>query len=394
MLNSRWLGILLALLALAVLLSACATATPAPTATTAPTSNATPTPATTSTTASGGTTVTVFAASSLTDSFKEIGAQFQAAHPGVKVNFNFAGSQQLRAQLEQGARADVFASANATEMTNARDKGLVGNDDEVFVMNRLIVILPKNNPGKITQLQDLSKPGLKVVIADPSVPVGQYASQMLDKMSADPTFGANFKAQVMKNVVSQETDVKQVVAKVQLGEADAGVVYTTDAQAAASALTPLTIPDKFNQIASYPIVALKAAPQPQLAQAFVAYVLAAEGGQKILQKWGFIPASPEIVATQNITVIAASGNKTVLSPSDLKALPRVEVKQYALVGKTRGPLGTADYAGAALKDVLLKADPSLSASSAISITLTAGDGFKVTVTPQEAFAPQATSQRF
>ncbi len=236
-------------------------------------------------------TLTVFAAASLTESFTEIGKQFEAANPGVKVTFNFAGSQQLRAQLDQGARADVFASANTKEMTTAiiSDSLAVSGTQHTFVTNRLAVILPKSNPGKITTLADLARPGLKIDLADPSVPVGQYALDMLAKMSQDAALGAEFKDKVVANVVSREDNVKSVVAKVQLGEADAGVVYTTDiTPGAAKNLTVLDVPDKFNVIATYPIAPLRDAPNPELADQFVAWVLSSKG-QQVLAQYGFTP---------------------------------------------------------------------------------------------------------
>lgn len=235
-------------------------------------------------------TLTVFAAASLTESFTEIGKQFKAANPGVRVTFNFAGSQQLRAQLEQGAKADVFASANAKEMATAiiSDSVVVSGTQRTFVTNRLAVILPKSNPGKITSPADLARPGLKLDLADLSVPVGQYALDMLGKMSQDAALGAAFKDKVMANVVSREDNVKSVVAKVRLGEADAGIVYTTDITTdAAKELTTLDVPDKFNVIATYPIAPLKDAHEPKLASQFVEWVLSPKG-QQVLAQYGFI----------------------------------------------------------------------------------------------------------
>jgi molybdate transport system substrate-binding protein len=281
--------VLAVLLALIVLLAACATpATPAPTG--APTSvpaaaiSASPAKAP----PAAPQTLTVFAAASLTESFGELGQQFEKANPGVKVLLSFAGSQQLRAQLEQGAQADVFASANTKEMDGAIQSSLiVSGTQKTFARNRLVVIFPKDNPGKIAALADLAKPGLKLVVADKAVPVGQYTLDMLAKMSKDPAYGADFADKVQKNVVSRENDVKAVVAKVSLGEADAGVVYTTDASAAAAKLGDLTIPDQFNQLATYPIATLAKSPQPELAKQFIALVLS-DAGQALLAKYGFI----------------------------------------------------------------------------------------------------------
>jgi molybdate transport system substrate-binding protein len=233
-------------------------------------------------------TLTVLAAASLTDAFSEIGQDFEAAHPGVKVAFNFAGSQILSTQLIQGAAADIFASANHTEMDKVVDAGLVQEEAvQDFLTNRLTVILPEDNPAGIQTLQELARPGLKLVMADSAVPAGKYARQALDIMSADISFGIDFKTKVLANVASNETDVKLVVAKVQLGEADAGIVYISDA-VAATELKTISIPPEFNIIAKYPIAALSNAPQPGLASDFVTAVLSAQG-QAILQKWGFTP---------------------------------------------------------------------------------------------------------
>jgi molybdate transport system substrate-binding protein len=270
----RLAAVLLAL----VLATACAS--PAPTAATPPDASPTARPS--------KRTLTVFAAASLTESFKELGQQFEATHPGVNVLFNFAGSQQLRAQLEQGAPADVFASANAKEMNGAIESSLVvSGTQQTFAANRLVVIYPKGNPGNLTSLADLGRPGVKLVVADKAVPVGQYTLEMLAKMSEDPAYGADFADRVQKNVVSLEQDVKAVVTKVRLGEADVGVVYSTDAAAAAGDALALDIPDRFNQPASYPIAPLAKAPQPDLARQFVELVLS-DAGQQALAARGFV----------------------------------------------------------------------------------------------------------
>ncbi len=235
--------------------------------------------------------LTVMAAASLLDAFNDLGAQFQASHPGVTVTFNFAGSHQLAQQIASGAPADVFASANQAQMTVAVKTGRIdANAAKFFVQNRLVVIFPKDNPGKLARLQDLSRPGLKLVFAAKEVPVGQYSLDFLKKGSQDPAFGADFQAAVLKNVVSYEDNVKSVLTKVALGEADAGIVYTTDAASDPNAkVSELAIPDALNVIASYPIAALRDSSHPALAQAFVDLVLSTQG-QATLQKYGFIPA--------------------------------------------------------------------------------------------------------
>lgn len=232
-------------------------------------------------------TVSVFAAASLTDAFTEIGKNFEAVNPGVTVAFNFAGSQALRTQIEQGATPDVFASANKTEMDNLIAGSFVAQDTpQVFLNNKLVVILPANNPAGVSKLEDLARSGVKLVLAAEEVPVGKYARQALDQMNGP--FGSDFKDKVLANVVSNEDNVKQVVAKVQLGEADAGIVYTSDAVAAPD-LKTIEIPTELNVIAKYPIAPLVNSKHTDLAKTFIDYVLSPEG-QAILQKWGFTPA--------------------------------------------------------------------------------------------------------
>jgi molybdate transport system substrate-binding protein len=231
-------------------------------------------------------TLNVFAAASLTDAFTEIGKAFEAAHPGVTVTFNFAGSQALRTQIEEGAPADVFASANKTEMDNLTSGGFVTQTaPQIFLANKLVVILPAENPARLENLEDLAKPGMKLVLAAEEVPVGKYARQALDQMNGQ--FGSDFADKVLANVVSNEDNVKQVVAKVQLGEADAGIVYTSDAVAAPD-LKTMEIPAALNVVAEYPIAALSTSANAELAVAFMDYVLSADG-QAILKKWGFAP---------------------------------------------------------------------------------------------------------
>ncbi|HWO71971.1 MAG TPA: molybdate ABC transporter substrate-binding protein, partial [Dehalococcoidia bacterium] len=163
--------------------------------------------------------VTVFAAASLQDAFSEIAASFEDRHPGVEVEFNFGGSPTLRAQLEQGARADVFASANAEQMELARNSGVVEAESATFARNALVVITPSSNPGRVDAPADLGKRGLKLVLAHPDVPVGDYSRRAISAMAADAAFGTGFEAAVLGNVVSLESNVKQIVAKVELGEA-------------------------------------------------------------------------------------------------------------------------------------------------------------------------------
>ena len=249
----------------------------APVATSAPTASPEPV------------TLTVFAAASLTDAFNEIKGEFEAAHPEVTVAYNFGGSNALAQQLGEGAPADVFASANKKQMDVAIDAGRVVTDTtQVFVRNRLVVIVPKDNPGKVETLQDLATPGLKIILAAKDVPVGQYALDFLDKAVQDATFGATFKDTVLANVVSYEDNVRSVLTKIALGEGDAGIVYTSDVGGdAVQDVITLEIPDALNTIATYPIGAVKDSAHPDAAQAFIDFVLSADG-QAILERYGFL----------------------------------------------------------------------------------------------------------
>lgn len=234
-------------------------------------------------------TLTVFAAASLTDAFDEIGADFAAARDGAEIVFNYAGSNQLATQIGEGAPADVFASANRTQMQVAIDAGrIVSGAQQTFARNRLVVVTPGDNPAGLAGLADLATPGVKLVLAAKEVPVGQYALDFLDKAEADGSLGAGYKDAVLANVVSYEENVRSVLTKVALGEADAGVVYTSDAAAGAGGVGLIEIPDALNTIATYPIAVLNDSPNADLAQQFVDYVLSPDG-QEILVKYGFIP---------------------------------------------------------------------------------------------------------
>jgi molybdate transport system substrate-binding protein len=236
-------------------------------------------------------TLNVFAAASLTEAFTEIQTKFQTAHANVTITYNFGGSDTLATQITQGAPADVFASANTKQMDVVVKAGQVtGASVQTFAHNRLAVIYPKANPAHLQTLQDLAKSGLRLDLAASTVPVGQYAIDFLTKASADPAFGASFKANVLHNVVSYETDVKIVLTKVSLGEADAGIVYTTDAATKSDSVGTIAIPDNLNSIAVYPIAPVKTSGHADVAAQFVAYVNATDG-QKVLAKYGFLPGS-------------------------------------------------------------------------------------------------------
>lgn len=235
------------------------------------------------------TTLNVFAAASLTQAFTAIGKTFEAANPGTTVSFNFAGSQQLAQQITQGAPVDVFAAANARQMDVVIEAGqVISGTQQTFARNRLVAITPKANPGNVNSLKDLAKSGVKLVLADTSVPVGGYSLTFLDKASKLPEYTATYSPTVLQNVVSYEQNVKAVLSKVVLGEADAGIVYTSDiSQDAADKVSTIDIPDELNVIASYPVAATKDSKNADVAQQFIAYVLSPEG-QEILTKYGFL----------------------------------------------------------------------------------------------------------
>lgn len=234
--------------------------------------------------------IIVYAAASLTDAFGEIASDFQAQHPDARIVYNFAGSQQLAQQLGQGAPADVFASANARQMEVAIEaRRVVSGTPQPFALNRLVVIVPADNHAGITTLQDLAKPGHKVILAAAEVPVGAYSLDFLKKASASVEFGPTYSETVLSNVVSYEENVRSVLSKVVLGEADAGIVYSSDVSGdSADQVGQIEIPDELNTVANYPITTVADSRNPAMAQAFVEYILSAEG-QAILAKFGFIP---------------------------------------------------------------------------------------------------------
>ena len=232
----------------------------------------------------------VAAAASLTDAFSELGGLFESQNPGSRVVFNFGPSSGLRTQIEQGAPADVFASADQAQMDQARTNGIVAGEPRVFARNVLVLVLPRDNPGRIAALADLARPGVRLVTTAPQVPIGAYTRQMLQSMSQDPTYGADFADRVLANVRSEELDVRVVLAKITLGEGDVGVVYATDVTPqVAPEVQMLAIPEAFNVVATYPITVVRGARQPALGQRFVDLTLS-DAGQAVLARYNFQPA--------------------------------------------------------------------------------------------------------
>ena len=233
--------------------------------------------------------LTIMAASSLTEVFTELGRSFESEHPDIKIEFNFAGSQQLAQQLANGARADVFASANQKQMDIAVQNGRVNAQDVIiFAKNQLVVVYPIDNPGKLTSLANLAKPGVKILIAAHEVPVGEYTLEFLAKATQAGSFGQSYKERVLANVVSYETTVKAVVVKVGLGEADAGIVYESDINPISKAkLGQIEIPESINVVATYPIAPILDG-QRDLAKMWIDYLLS-DAGTQILTKYLFTP---------------------------------------------------------------------------------------------------------
>jgi molybdate transport system substrate-binding protein len=222
--------------------------------------------------------INVFAASSLTASFNALGTSFHRANPGVGVKFSYAGTPTLVTQIEQGAPADVFASADTTNMDKLTADGFTSGNSQVFAHNQLEIVVAPGNPKGINALADLAKPGVIYISEGPTVPAGKYSLQALAT------------AGVKVTPKSLETSVSAVIGKIELGEADAGIVYTTDVTAAGSKVQGVPIPAADNVIATYPIVAVKGTKNSEVANAFIAYVLSATG-QSALGTFGFLPAA-------------------------------------------------------------------------------------------------------
>jgi molybdate transport system substrate-binding protein len=236
-------------------------------------------------------TLTVFAATSLTDAFEEIAVAFEAENPGTDVIFNFGASSTLAVQLVEGAPADVFASANHIQMRVVQEGERLSGESRTFARNLLVLITPADNPANIESLRDLANPGVRLVLVAPAAPVRVYTEVMLDRLASVPTYGSAYRAAVLANLVSEEDNVRQVFLKVALGEADAGIVYQSDVTpGSADQVLTIPIPRVVNSLASYPIAVTNDSPNPELAQAFVAYILSNDG-QNVMERWGFLPVN-------------------------------------------------------------------------------------------------------
>lgn len=222
----------------------------------------------------GGGKVTVFAAASLTEAFTELGKQYEAEHDGSSVAFSFGASSDLAGQIDQGAPADVFASADEANMEKVVESGMNDGEPRNFAGNVLEIAVPKGNPAGIKNLDDFADKALKLAICDVEVPCGNAATEVFSKAGVDAS------------IDSYEPDVKSVLTKVELGEVDAGLVYHSDVLAAGDRIDSIAIPKQFEVVNTYPIVAIKDAANPDGAQDFIDLVLS-EDGQAEMKKWGF-----------------------------------------------------------------------------------------------------------
>lgn len=232
--------------------------------------------------------MTIFAAASLTDAYNDIAEQLMSENPNLNIVIETAGSQTLVTQLEEGANADVLATANTSTMDRAVEGNLIAGDPVIFTGNRLVIITPDNNPAGIESIDDLANDGIRLVLANPEVPVGNYSMIAFCDYAGVDVAPEGFIDSINSNLVSEEPDVRHVLAKVQLGEADAGVVYASDATASMLAgveLQVIEFPDSVPTRADYPIAAVEGG-NPELANAFISFVLSDEG-QEILAHYGF-----------------------------------------------------------------------------------------------------------
>lgn len=240
-------------------------------------------------------TLTVFAAASLTQAFTEAAAAFERQHPEYSVRLSFDGSQRLRVQMDHGAQTDVFASADPRQMRLAGESGHLAGAPMDFATNSLAVAVSGKPGVDVRSLGDLAGDNVKLVLAFPEVPAGRYAREVIDLLADDPEFGPQYSANLLKNVVSQEPNVRGVLQKVALGEADAGFVYASDLLLTDDVLA-LPVPPKANVAAVYSVAVLRDAANRESAEKFVRFLASAKG-QGILKTHGFGPANSDTGST-------------------------------------------------------------------------------------------------
>ena len=283
----RLAGVLAALLLVAVACSSAATPVPsaapgAAAATIAPGAGGSPA-------APAPAALTIYGAASLKGALEKAKTAYEAANPGTTLTISTDSSATLETQIEQGAPADVFLSADATNPKKLIDKGLAAGAAVTFAGNKLVVIVPTANPAGIGTPADLARSGIKVIAAGDAVPITKYASQLVANLARESGYPADFVAAYTAYIASKEDNVKAVVAKIELGEGDAGIVYVTDAKASTK-VTTIVVPDAANVPATYAGVVVKASAHADAAAAFLAW-FAGPGGQAILAGYGFLPPS-------------------------------------------------------------------------------------------------------
>jgi molybdate transport system substrate-binding protein len=238
------------------------------------------------TSAAGATTIEIFAAASLSAPLEAAKAAYESSHPGVRLTVALDSSAALRTQIEHGAPADVFLSADTTNPQRLVDAGVAVGPVTLFAGNHLAIVVPKSDRASITEPADLARPGVRIVAAGDSVPITSYATKLIEQLAALPGYSPDFVAAYEANVVSREDNVRAIVAKLELGEADAGIVYVTDALGS-DAVSTVKVPDSANVVATYGAVVVKASPDAAASTAFLTWLGGPEG-QAILARFGFV----------------------------------------------------------------------------------------------------------
>jgi len=272
---------------LAVVLAACSAAGGSPSPSTAASVAPSTTAASVAPSTAAGGELTIYAAASLKGALDQAKTAYEAANPGTTLTISTDSSSALETQIEQGAPADVFLSADSTNPQKLVDKGLAEGDPVTFAGNKLTIIVPTANPAGIASPKDLATPDVKVIAAGDEVPITKYATQLVDNLAKESGYPADFAATYAANIASKEDNVKAVVAKIELGEGDAGIVYVTDAKAS-DKVTPIDVPDSADVPATYDGVVVKASRNAAAGTAFLDWFAGPEG-QAILSDLGFLP---------------------------------------------------------------------------------------------------------
>jgi molybdate transport system substrate-binding protein len=233
--------------------------------------------------------LTVFAAASLAGALEEVKVAYESSHPGTTLTFSTDSSAALATQIEQGAPADVFLSADTTNPQKLVTGGFSVGEAVAFAANRLTIVAPAGNPAAVSSPADLAKPGLKIIAAGDEVPITKYAKQLVANLVKEPGYPAGFETAYAANVVSQEDNVKAIVGKIEIGEGDAAIVYVTDAKAS-TGVTTIAVPDGPNVTAKYAGIVVGASPDQEPARMLLGWLTGPEG-QAVLARFGFLPPS-------------------------------------------------------------------------------------------------------